>query len=221
MERNTNQRTVGFAEKDESMKSGRGRFICAAGLIVLVCSIATLSFGEIIDQVVAIVNEQVIIQSELEREVRARTGQAQVMPTPEIYREVLAGIIEQKLILEEAKELEIFVTDREVDRSVEKIAQQNNVSVEEVKAAIQDQGLTWDDFRQQIRDDMVRNQVVGMRVRAQVGVTDLDLQKYYEDHRDEYEKPPRVRIEQLFFSGVGRSNGRTTGSGGCTSKRGA
>ena len=188
------------AEKDERMKAGKKQVVFVFAIIILlICSVGSSTFGEIIDRVVAIVNEQVITQSELEREVRARTAQAQVMPTPDIYREVLSGIIEQKLILEESKELEIVVTDREVDRSIDRIAQQNNVSVEEIKLAISEQGLTWQEFRQQVMEDMVRNQVVGIKVRSQVSVTDMDLQEYYEEHRDEYEQPPRVRIEQLFF----------------------
>ncbi len=181
------------------MKERRRRIITGLVFVVISLVVAFPCLGEVIDRVVAIVNKEVITQSELERETRARIGRAQVAPSPEIYREVLQGLVEQKLILGEAVNLEITVSEREVDRAIGTIEKQNNVTTADIRTALEEQGITWEEYRQQVREDIMRNQAITMKVQSQVGVTDKDINAYYEEHTDEFVDPPKVRIEQLLF----------------------
>jgi peptidyl-prolyl cis-trans isomerase SurA len=181
------------------MKLRKHKIFIGWSIVVLSAFVVLPCSAKIIDRVVALVNDDAITLSELTRETMARMGGAQTAPSPEVYQQVLYGLIEQKLILREAIKLETSISDREVDQAIERIRRQSNVSVEEIKAALGTQGIEWEEYRQQVREDIMRNQAVAIKVRSQAGVTDKDLNNYYENHIEEFLETAKVRIEQLFF----------------------
>lgn len=172
------------------------RLIMIGTFILCVCGLAQ---GEIIDRVVAIINGDVITMSELEHEARGRLKQSGQTPSPDFYRELLSVIIEQRLILREAAQAHVAAGDREIDQAIERVTKQNNITVDQLKQALQEQGLTWAEYRKQIRDDIIRNQIIGMKVQSQVSVTDKDYAEYLEGRQSEHVESPKVKIEQLSF----------------------
>jgi peptidyl-prolyl cis-trans isomerase SurA len=143
---------------------------------------AQLMSTETLDGIVAIVDEDVVLRSELDRQVNAIVTQyasnpQQLPPREVLERQVLDRLIMTKLQVERADGMGVKMSDAEVDQTVAQIAQQNRMDVSQLRQAIAQQGLGWEQFRSTVRDESIvqrlRQRVVMGRV--QVSDTEVDL----------------------------------------------
>ncbi len=138
--------------------------------------------SESLDGIVAVVDEDVILRSELDRAVDAITAQyarspQQLPPRAELERQVLDRLILMRLQVERADSTGIKLADAEVDQTISQIANQNRLSVGQLRQAVMQQGLSWEAFRKNVHDETIvqrlRQRVVQSRV--QVSDTEIDL----------------------------------------------
>ncbi|HEY0179000.1 MAG TPA: peptidylprolyl isomerase [Dokdonella sp.] len=135
---------------------------------------------EPLDRIVAVVDEDVVLQSELDRDVNRVTAQyanspQQLPPRDVLEKQVLDRLILQKLQVARADSTGVKVADAEVDQAVERIAQQNKMDVSQLRAAIQQQGLDYDQFRKSVRDQLVVNQLRQRVAQSRVQVSDAEI----------------------------------------------
>ena len=159
----------------------------------------TAAKGEIIDRVVAIVNKDIITLSELLKMVQTQSPEAKPILSSGNYREVLQGIINQKLIDQEASQEKINVSKKEVDQFIERFKKRNAINTAQLKEALQQQGLTWDGYREQVQEEIRRSQIISQKIHSQVSVSEKEIGEYYQNHLDKYVESPRVKIDQIFF----------------------
>lgn len=155
--------------------------------------------GEIIDRVVAIVNKEVITLSELSRMAQLQSSEANPLLSSDQYRQMLQGMVEQKLIDQRALKTEISVSEREVEHFIERFQERNNLSPEQLVDALQQQGMSMEEYREKVREEIRRSQIISQEVHARINVTEKEIEEYYQNHLDEYVKPPQVKIDQIFF----------------------
>lgn len=155
--------------------------------------------GEIINRVVAIVNEEIITLSEFLKIAQTQSPEAASTFSTEKYRELLNRIIDQKLVDQEALKTETNISDREVDEAIERLKQRNGLSTEQFNEALQQQGLTWDEYREKMREEMKRSQFIAQKIQSQVNISEKEMKNYFRKHRKDYFEPARVKIEQVFF----------------------
>ncbi|MBN2468238.1 MAG: peptidyl-prolyl cis-trans isomerase, partial [Deltaproteobacteria bacterium] len=167
--------------------------------LVIVLLLGAPANGEVIDKVVGIVNEDIITLSELLNVTQRHTLDSNALNSSGKMNEILQQLIEQKLIAQEARKSAVIVSDAEVDASIEKFKESNQISTDQLKQALQEQGVPWNEYREQFREEIGKQHLLAAKVRSQVTITDKDAEDYYEAHLEEYVVPPRVRIEQLFF----------------------
>jgi len=105
--------------------------------------------GAVVDRIVAVVNQEVITFSEIEKwsrpfheEIQAEDRLERRERIQEVFRKVLDRIIEEKLIEQEARKSGIKVTSKEIDAAVEEVKQKNKISQEELEKALAADGLT-------------------------------------------------------------------------------
>lgn len=143
---------------------------------------AQLMSIEPIDSIVAIVDEDVILRSELDRQVTSilaqyQGNQQQLPPRETLERQVLERLIMIKLQVARADSTGVKLSDAEVDQTISQIAEQNRMEVGQLRQAVSQQGLSWDQFRTNVRDESMvqrlRQRVVQSRV--QVSDTEIDL----------------------------------------------
>lgn len=143
---------------------------------------AQLMPSQPLDGIVAVVDEDVILRSELERSVEAVAAQyarnpQQLPPRAELERQVLDRLIMMKLQVERADSTGIKLSDADIDQTVTQIARSNRLDVGQLRQAVQQQGLSWDTFRKDVHDETIvqrlRTRVVQSRV--QVSDTEIDL----------------------------------------------
>jgi peptidyl-prolyl cis-trans isomerase SurA len=133
-----------------------------------------------LDRIVAVVNDDVILQSELDDAVRSIQQQyagnpAQLPPIDVLRRQVLDRLVLMRLQVQKADEQGIHIADADVDQAVAGVAQQNRMSPDQLRAAVEQQGGSFAAFRSQLADQLTVQRLHDNVVRDQVSVTDGEI----------------------------------------------
>ncbi|MBK8283614.1 MAG: SurA N-terminal domain-containing protein [Ahniella sp.] len=137
---------------------------------------------EDIDRIIAVVDEDVILNSELDRAVSSvmaqfeARGQAAALPPRDlVQRQVLERLIMQRVQVSRADGTGIRVTDIEVDDSLARLAAQNNITVPQLRQTIERDGVSFDEFRKTIREEMMVQRLRQRFVQSRVQVSDTEV----------------------------------------------
>lgn len=136
-----------------------------------------------LDRIVAVVNDDAIMASELaDRVAQARSQLAQrniSMPSDAVLRkQVLDRMVVEQIQLQMAKKANLTVDDTELNRAVRSIAQNNGMTLDQFADALERDGLSLADVRQQVRREMLIHQIQQRRVASQVKVSDQEVDRY-------------------------------------------
>ncbi|MGH8123347.1 MAG: SurA N-terminal domain-containing protein, partial [Rudaea sp.] len=135
---------------------------------------------EPLDRIVAIAEDDVILQSELDRAVaqilaQYRNNPQQLPPRDVLNRQVLDRLIMMRLQVQRAQSTGIRVTDTEVDQAMQRIAQQNHIEVSQLRASLAHDGVDFDDFRKTLRDELLVQRLHQRVVQGMGAVTDAEV----------------------------------------------
>ncbi|MGK9065871.1 peptidylprolyl isomerase [Stutzerimonas chloritidismutans] len=148
-------------------------------------SIATSVSAEVrpLDRIVAIVDNDVIMQSQLDQRMEEvlqtieKRG-AQMPPTAEMEQQVLERLITENLQLQIGERSGIRISDEELNQAMGTIAQRNNMTLEQFRAALERDGLSLETAREQIRREMVISRVRQRRIAERVQVSNQEVQNF-------------------------------------------
>ncbi|QNP41239.1 peptidylprolyl isomerase [Lysobacter solisilvae (ex Woo and Kim 2020)] len=134
-----------------------------------------------IDRIAAVVDEDVVLRSELDRAVANITRQyagreSQLPPRDVLERQVLERLVLMKLQLARAEQTGVRVTDQEVDASIAGLAQQNKLSMEQLRQQAVADGGTFADFRNSIRDELVVQRLRQRFAQSRIAVSDAEIE---------------------------------------------
>jgi peptidyl-prolyl cis-trans isomerase SurA len=136
--------------------------------------------SQVLDRVVAVVNDDVITQSQLNLEVKRaqKALLATGAPNPgvkKLQQDVLNQMIDKTIELQMAKRYGVDVTPDAVTQSIENIAARNHVSVSELKTMVVNSGISWTDYRKQLKEQMVIREVLDRAIGGSIQISDQDL----------------------------------------------
>jgi peptidyl-prolyl cis-trans isomerase SurA len=151
-------------------------------LLLLFPAIACAQGAVLVDRIVAVVNKEVITWSELSEAVAAAERQLSRQNTPAPARAVLERQMLERLILDKAqlqmaRDIGIRVDELQLDRAVQRIAQNNNLTLADFRRALERDGVAFDAWRQDLREQIILNRLRDREVndRIQVGDSEIDL----------------------------------------------
>lgn len=144
---------------------------------------APVSSGAQGDSIVAIVNRDIITRRELDQRLGAarRSLQQQNIPLPDaadLDRQVLERMITETAQLQEADRAGIRVGDEQLDRAIERIAEQNNITVAKMRQDIQAQGIDWSVYRGDLRDQIRLNRLREQEVDATIHISEAEIDAF-------------------------------------------
>jgi peptidyl-prolyl cis-trans isomerase SurA len=133
-----------------------------------------------IDRIVAVVNEDVILQSELDDAVRSVQQQyasqpGQLPPLDVLQKQVLDRLVLMKLQIQKAQDQDIHISDADIDQAVAGVAQQNKISPEELRAEVEKSGGNFAQFRQQLGDQLTVQRLHQSVIHDSVSITDGEV----------------------------------------------
>lgn len=165
----------------------------------------------VIEEVVARVNDEIITTSDLQHSrdtLMEDVRQACTGCTPEQIQaqydakqpDTLRDLIDQSLLVQRAKDMDINV-ESDVVKRLDEIRQQNNItSMEELETKIEAAGMDYEDYKNNIRTSLLTQEVIRREVGSRIIISHEEVLKYYNDHQDEFTRPEQVVLREIFIS---------------------
>lgn len=165
-----------------------------------------LASAEVRNRVVAIVNNELVTLYELNIKIKELTGieAEQIKAQSEkdfiqTRRDVLDLLINEKIAQDKAKELEISVSDEQVDQAIEKVKQDNQLTQEDLIARMKERGMTLETYKKTIRNELERIQLVNYEVKSKIILREEEIREYYEAHKDEFTSQGKLRLSMILL----------------------
>ncbi len=162
---------------------------------------------QVVDRVAATINGEVVTLSDLQERAGAEWSRAERMDAGKArddartaaLRRAFDTIVAERLLADEAKSLQVEVTDAQVDSAIGDIKSRNHFDDAQLEQALAEQGLTRAQFRAQIRRELETFQVLQYKVRGRVKLSDDDVRNYYQTHPQEFGGEPEVHVRHIFL----------------------
>ncbi|WP_332889054.1 peptidylprolyl isomerase [Methyloprofundus sedimenti] len=155
------------------------------GLLLLVIASLPLSAAEYLDGIVAVVEDDIILESELAQEVAAvnsklKANNVQLPPDNILYKQVLERLIIGALQSQLAEKAGVKVTDEMLESSMSVIAEQNGMDLSSFKQEIIAQGMSYETFKESVRKEIIINQLRNHEIGSRVKVSEQEIDHYLE-----------------------------------------
>jgi peptidyl-prolyl cis-trans isomerase SurA len=139
--------------------------------------------GKPLESIVAVINDDVVLQSELDSEiadVRAQIEQrgGQMPADRQLERQVLERLVMRSLQLQVAKVIGVQIADDELDAAIANIAQRNNLSLEQFAQVVAERGIVYADYRENVREEMTLDRVRKQEVERRAVVTPREIDQF-------------------------------------------
>ena len=181
------------------MKTNRSVLKLFIAATITVCSASVPAYAEYqeLDAIVAVVEDDVVLASELrgrfEQVVKSLKGQEMQMPPDDvIFSQLMERLIVESLQLQEAKRRGVTIDDEALTRAMMSFAQRNNMTLDQFRAALVQDGMSYREFREEIRAEMMISRLQRNLINRRISISEQDLQGllnspfYKELFSDEY-----------------------------------
>jgi peptidyl-prolyl cis-trans isomerase SurA len=176
-------------------------------LLALVASPAVLSADTVVEEIIARVNNQIITRTQYQREQQQIKDEAQKenpqqadQIVGEQQKDILRGLIDRQLLLDKGKELGITADTELIKRLDEMRKQMNLGSMDDLEKAAEAQGVSFEDFKQNMRTEIITQQVIQREVGGHINVTKEEEQKFYNEHKSQLERKEQVKLSEILVS---------------------
>ena len=189
------------------MKTTKTRF---ALLSAVACAFLVPTFSPadtVVEEIVARVNNEIITRTEYIRS-RDQLKQEVLQQDPtnadrdfnDREKDVLRDLIDQQLLLQKGKDLGITGDTELVKRLDEMRKEMKLESMEDLEKAAEAQGASYEDFKQNLRNQIITQRVIGQEVGQHLAMSKEDERKFYEQHKAEMEQPEQVRLSEILIA---------------------
>ncbi len=184
-------------------------FYPVLGIALYLMAANTVMAAEIVDRIVAIVNDDIITLSELrqaEAPYRQKIKGMNYLSEKEramlfkVRQDILKRLVDDKLTDQEVKRSKITVSGNEVNAAIERIKEANYLTDEQLREGLQAQGMTMLAYRQTIKDQILRRRLVNLEVKSKVVITDEDIKAYYEKHKEGLDADKKYHLWNITMS---------------------
>jgi peptidyl-prolyl cis-trans isomerase SurA len=161
--------------------------------------------GVTVEQIVARVNDQIITSSDYEQAMKqlddeARQHGATMQQISDTHKDLLRTLIDQQLWLSKGKELGITGETELINRLNEIRKQYNLATLEDLQKAAEEQGVSFEDFKANIRNQIVTSEVMRDEVGRRITITPGEAERYFEEHKQDYAQPESERLSEILVS---------------------
>ncbi|HTV65102.1 MAG TPA: peptidylprolyl isomerase [Bryocella sp.] len=165
------------------------------------------SSDTVVEEIVARVNNSIITRADMRKARQELYAEAQQQTTPGAEQQakenepnLLRDLIDQQLLLSKAQELGI-TADTDLVKKLDDLRKQMHAdSMEDLEKAAEAQGVSFEDFKQNLKNNILTQKVIGQEVGGHITVTSADIQQYYDQHKTEMERPEQVRLSEILVS---------------------
>ena len=163
--------------------------------------------AELVDRIIAYVNDDIITLSELNERTNALVAarrqnpflREQELSLEEMRHSMLNRLIDERLASQEISRLHISVSEEEVDGAIARIMQENRLTQETLEAELRKQEQTITDLRQQIKEGLEQRKLVSREVQSKTVITDEIVEAYYQSNMNDFQEKERWRLQDIYL----------------------
>jgi peptidyl-prolyl cis-trans isomerase SurA len=190
----------------------------ALALLFFTTSLAVAA-PQVLDKVAVIVDDDVVMESELtERiqqiEVQLKSQDRPMPPATEVREQVLNQMIVESLQMQMAQRAGVRISDAQLNQAMSRVAGQNNLDLDQFRAMLEQQGLSYTATREQIRKEMIIQQVQSGNINNRVEVTDQEITNFLASSEGKQQSAAQYRIAHILLPmdsvGMAADEGRQT-----------
>ena len=179
--------------------------LLAVGYALLLPSLSPAD--TVVEEIIARVNNEIVTRTEyvrsrdqLKQEVQQQDPANADRAFAEKQRDVLRDLIDQQLLLQKGKDLGITGDTELIKRLDEMRKEMKLETMEELEKAAEAQGASYEDFKQNLRNQIVTQRVIGQEVGSHLAMNKDDVKKFYDQHKAEMERPEQVRLSEILIA---------------------
>src|ERR1700680_3264878 len=175
--------------------------------LIGVTLLSTPAATQVVEEIITRVNNQIVTRSEFLRskdQLKEEVKQQDAANADKVYgqreKDILRDLIDQQLLLEKGKDLG-FTADTEVIKRLDEMRKEMNLeSMEDLEKAAQGQGISFEDFKQNLKNQIITQQVISKEVGSRMSISKEEMQQFYEEHKSQMEQPEQIRLSELLVS---------------------
>jgi len=181
------------------------KFVCLCAALAILP--VFLNADTVVEEIIARVNNSIITRSDFDRsktQLKDELKQQNAGGTDKDYtdkeKDVLRDLIDQQLLIDKGKDLGLSA-DTELIKKLDEMRKQMNLeTLDDLEKAAQAQGVSYEDFKQNLRNQIITQQVIGREVGGHLNISKEEEQKFYEEHKSEMEQPEQIRRSEILVS---------------------
>src|ERR1700724_3948482 len=175
--------------------------------LIVVMFLSTLAASQVVEESITRVNNQIITRSEFLRskdQLKEEVKQQDAANADKVYgqreKDILRDLIDQQLLLEKGKDLGI-TGDTELVKRLDQMRKDMKLeTMEELEKAATSQGISYEDFKQNMRNQIITQKEIGEKVGSHLSITKDEQQKFYDEHKSEMEQPEAIQLSEILVA---------------------
>jgi peptidyl-prolyl cis-trans isomerase SurA len=182
-------------------------FFVAFGAPLLIAQAQAASSDTVVEEIIARVNNSIITRADVRRareqlltELRQTDPATADQEAKDHEKDVLRDLIDQQLLLQKGSDLGITADTELVKRLDELRKQMHADSMEDMEKAAQAQGISFEDFKQNLKNNIITQRVISQEVGGHIAVSNQEIQQYYDQHKSDMDRPEQVRLSEILIS---------------------
>ena len=194
-----------------TVRTGRRRAAAVAAVLLLCMGLLFPgpAPAEVVDRIVAVVNDEIISQFELERMVAPYAERVRALGYPEeqerqvlrqVRRDVLEQLVNQKLTAQETRRVNISVAPEEIDQALERIKESNHYTDAQLREALEAEGFGLEEYRERLGDQILRSKLMNREIKSRIVIADTEIEAYYEEHRGRFSGERQYRLRNILLT---------------------
>lgn len=180
-------------------------------LVMALVSVRPAIAGDVVDRIAAMVNGQIITLFELNERMKPVFEKFQGRELSDkdkaaivtIRKQLLEQMVQDILIKQQVEKLGVTVTETEILNEIESVQSRNKMSAEEFEAQLRLEGMTLEQYKDKLKDDILKHRLIGVMVKRKVVVSDEEVKQYFEEHRKDYVKDRQVELAVILAPTLG------------------
>jgi peptidyl-prolyl cis-trans isomerase SurA len=176
-------------------------------VLLALASLPVLAAGQVVEEIIARVNNQIVTRSEFVRskdQLKDEVKQQDAANADKLYasreKDILRDLIDQQLLLEKGKDLGI-TGDTDLIKRLDQMRKDMKLeSMEALEKAATAQGISYEDFKQNMRNQIITQKVIGEEVGSHLSMTKDEIQKFYDEHKDELQQPEAIHLSEILIA---------------------
>jgi len=182
--------------------------ILACAILATVLMAPQIRAAHVVERIIARVNSEIITQRQYEEEKgKLREELSQQFSGPDLESKVndesknlLRNLIDESLMVQKAKDEEVNV-ETDLIKKLDQMRQQDKLAtLEDMQKEAEQQGINWEDFKEKLRRQLLMQEVISRDVGSRIVITREDMQKYYDEHKNEFQSPGMVHLAEILIS---------------------